>query len=327
MSQSGRRRFLAASGALFAAQIARTHAQRPDRPFRIGWPIFAPLRAARHLVEAFEAGMRDHGYVVGEDVVLEVRSAEGRVERYPQVVKEIVASNPHVIITSVNMTTDVVKSTTQTIPIVMAIGTDVVAAGYAESLARPGGNITGITWDVGGDVTAKALELLREAAPEISRVAVLWEPPYEANYRAAIDKAAKNFGLATIWLRYSGDLNKDFVEIRRQRADAMYGLTGARVWARRSEVVALAAAHRLPATYVVSEFVDAGGLMSYAPTNTGAFRAVARYVDQILRGANPGDLPVEQPARIDLVINLRAAKALGLKIPPALLLRADRVIE
>jgi len=271
--------------------------------------------------------MRDHGYVIGKDFVLDARSPEGEIERFPQVVKELVASSPDVIITSVNSTTDLVKSMTQTIPIVMGIGTDVIAAGYAKSLAKPGGNITGITWDVGGDVAAKALELLREAAPTISRVAVLWEPPYKANYRDAIENAARNFGLATIWLQYSGDLDKDFAEMRRQRADAMYALTGVRVWGRRSEVAALAAAHRLPATYVVSEFVDAGGLMSYAPTNIIAFRALARYVDKILRGANPGDLPIEQPSRIDLVINLRTAKALGLKLPQALLLRADRVIE
>jgi ABC-type uncharacterized transport system substrate-binding protein len=320
-----RRRLLLLSVAMLAAPLAS--AQRRDQPFRIGWPSLAPMGKTKHVHEAFEAGMRDHGYVVGEDVVVDVRSAEGRIERFPQVVKEVVASNPDVIITSTNMTTDVVRSMTQTIPIVMGIGTDVIAAGYAKSLAKPGGNITGITWDVGGEVTAKALELLREAAPKISRVAVLWEPPYEANYRVAIDKAARSFGLTTIWLQYSGDLDKDFADMRRQRADAMYALTGVRVWVRRSEVVALAETHRLPATYVVSEFVDAGGLMSYAPTNIVAFRAVARYVDKILRGANPGDLPIEQPSRIDLVINLRAAKALGLKIPRALLLRADRVIE
>jgi len=306
---------------------SRASAQRRDRPFRIGWPMLSPFQAGRHLVEAFEAGMRDRGYVAGEDFVVNVRSADGRIEVYPQVVKEIVTGNPHVIVTAVNTMTDVVRSETQTIPIVMAIGTDVVAAGYAKSLAKPGGNITGITWDVGGEVAAKALQLLREAAPEISRVAVLWEPPYEASYRAAIDMAARNFGLATIWLQYSGDLDKDFAEMRRQRADAMYALTAVRVWNRRSEVAALAAAHRLPATYVVSEFVDAGGLMSYAATNITRFRALARYVDKILRGANPGDLPIEQPSKIDLVINLRTAKALGLKLPQALLLRANRVIE
>jgi len=271
--------------------------------------------------------MRDHGYVIGKDYVLVMGHAEGKSERFPQVVKEIIASNPDVIITSTNGRTDVVKSMTQTIPIVMAIGTDVIAQGYAKSLAKPGGNITGITWDVGGEVTAKAVELLREAAPGISRLAVLWQPPYEANYRDDIDKAARNFGLATIWVQYSGDLDKDFAEMRRQRADALYTLTADEVWGRRSEVAALAAAYRLPATYVVSEFVDAGGLMSYAATNITRYRAVARYVDKILRGANPGDLPIEQPTKIDLVINLRAAKALGLKIPPALLMRADRVIE
>ena len=294
---------------------------------RIGWPMLAPPRGGRHLVEAFEAGLRDHGYVVGGDLVVDVRSADGRIERYQQVVKEIVGSNPDVIVTAVNMTTDAVKSLTQTIPIVMAIGTDVIAAGYAKSLARPGGNVTGITWDVGGDVAAKALELLREAAPQIARVAVLWEPPYEANYRAAIDKIAQRLGLSTIWLRYSGDLKGDFAEMLRQRADSVYALTGARVWVRRAEIAALAAAHRLPATYVVSEFVEAGGLMSYAPANVAAFRAAARYVDKILKGAKPGDLPIEQPSEIDLVINLRTAKALGLVIPPALRLRANRVIE
>jgi len=271
--------------------------------------------------------MRDYGYVEGKDYVMVRRSAEGKSERFPQVVKEVIASDPDVIITGTNMTTDVVKSMTQTIPIVMGIGTDVIGQGYAKSLAKPGGNITGITWDVGGVFAAKGLELLREAAPEISRLAVLWQPPYEANYRDDIDKAARNFGLATIWVQYSGDLDKDFAEMRRQRADALYSLTADEVWSRRSEVAALAAAYRLPATYVVSEYVDAGGLMSYAPTNITAFRALARYVDEILRGANPGDLPIEQPTKIDLVINLRAAKALGLKIPRTLLMRADRVIE
>jgi len=321
-----RRRLLLLPVAMLAASLAS--AQRRDRPFRIGWPWFSPpSEDGKRIREAFEAGMRDHGYVIGKDYVLDVRSAEGKNERYPHVVKEVIASSPDVIITGVNMTTDAVKSMTRTIPIVMGIGTDVIGQGYAKSLATPGGNITGMSWDPGGEVTAKALELLREAAPEISRLAILWEPPYKANYGAVIDEAARSLGLATIWVKYSGDLDKDFAEMRRQRADAMYVLTGVRVWSRRSEVAALAAAHRLPATYVVSEFVDAGGLMSYAPTNIIAFRALARYVDEILRGANPGDLPIEQPSRIDLVINLRAAKALGLNIPPSLLLRADRVIE
>jgi len=271
--------------------------------------------------------MRDHGYVIGKDYELVVRRAEGKIERYPQVVKEVIASNPDVIITDVNMTIDLVKSMTQTIPIVMAIGTHVIKHGYAKSLAKPGGNITGLTWDVDDVLTAKALELLREAAPTISRLAVLWDPPYKEDYRPVIDKAARNLGLATIWLQYSGDLDKDFAEMRRQRADAMYVLAGYKLWARRSEVAALAAAYRLPASYVASEMVDTGGLMSYGATNISRFRAVARYVDKILRGANPGDLPIEQPTKIDLVINLRAAKALELKLPPALLMRADRVIE
>jgi len=311
---------------MLAAPLAS--AQRRDRPFRIGWPYPNPKSKESDLIgKAFRAGMRDHGYVEGKDYVVDGRSAEGKSERFPQVVKEVIASNPDVIITATNGSTDLVKSMTQTIPIVMGVGTDVIAQGYAKSLAKPGGNITGFTWDVGGVVTAKALELLREAAPEISRLAVLWQPPYRANYGAVIDEAARNFGLATIWVQYSGDLDKDFAEMRRQRADALYALTGEEVWGRRSEVAALAAAHRLPATYVVSEYVDAGGLMSYAPTNITRYRALARYVDKIMRGANPGDLPIEQPTNIDLVINLRAAKALGLKIPPALLMRADRVIE
>jgi len=195
------------------------------------------------------------------------------------------------------------------------------------SLAKPGGNITGLTWDVGGVLTAKGLELLREAAPTISRLAVLWDPPYKEDYGPVIDKAARSFGLATIWVQYSGDLDKDFAEMRRQRADALYSITADEVWSRRSELAALAAAHRLPAYYVAPEYVDAGGLMFYGATNVTRFRALARYVDKILRGANPGDLPIEQPTKIDLVINLRAAKALGLKLPRALLMRADRVIE
>lgn len=325
MTQVRRRQFLLAASALLSAPLAP--AQPPRRIFRIGYPSISSPQAMGHLVEALEQGLREHGYVIGKDIVVELRTADGKIERYPDVVQEVVRSNPDVIVTGVNANTTAVKAATQTIPIVMAIGTDVVGAGYVKSLAKPGGNITGITWDVGGGTAAKALELLREAAPKISRVALLWEPPYKANYQGPIDSAASILGLSTLWLEYSGDLERDFAEALRWRADALYALTGARVYGRRGEIVALAAKHRLPATYRVAEYVNAGGLMSYSPSNTAAFKAAARYVDKILKGAKPGDLPVEQPTRINLVINLKAAKAIGLTIPPSLRLRADHVIE
>ena len=302
-------------------------AQPPRRIYRIGWPAIAPRHAFEHLVAALEQGLRDHGYVPGKDILIELRSAEGKMERYPEVVQEVVQSKPDVIVTGPNANTTAVKAATQSIPIVFAIGTDVIGEGYVKSLAKPGGNITGLTWDVGGGTVSKAFELLKEAAPRISRVAVLYEPPYHVVYRRAVEDGASAMKVSLVWLDSADNFERSIVQAVQERANAVYVMGGPRLFGRRAEVVALAAKHRLPATYVNTEYVDVGGLMAYAPNIATSFRGTARYIDKILKGAKPGDLPVEQPTKFDLVINLKTAKALGLKIPPSLLLRADRVIE
>lgn len=320
-----RRRFIALTGGALAAPFARAQSQR--KPFRIGWPAVAPRHALEHLIAALEQGLRDHGYVPGKDIVVEVRSADGKMERYPEVVQEVVRSKPDVILAGVNATTTLVKAATQSIPIVMAVGTDVIGAGYAKSLAKPGGNITGITVDVGAGTVIKRLELLKEIAPGISRIAVLWEPPYWDQDKSPMDSAASVLGLSTFWREYSGNPERDFAEMVRLRADAVHVEAGGTIYSRRTEIIALAAKHRLPTTFPVSEFVVSGGLMSYGPNLAGGFRAAARHIDRILKGARPGDLPIEQPTVIDLTINLKTAKALGLRIPQSVLIRASRVIE
>ncbi len=318
-----RRRFVALIGGTVAVPVIAL-AQRPRKIYRIGWPSLAPRSTLEPFVAALEQGLRDHGYVPGKDVVFEIHSAEERIERLAEVVQSVVRSRPDVIVTSLNPTTAAVKTATQTIPIVMTLGTDVVGTGFARSLAKPGGNITGLTWDVGTELPAKRLELLKEIVPRISRVAVLWAPPYKGQFQSSIDNAAAVLGLTTFWLELSDDLERDFAEMVRQRADAVV-LSAAGL--RRTEFYALAAKHRLPTAGGVSESVQAGALISYGPNIAAAYRAAARYIDKIFKGAKPGDLPVEQPTKIDLVINLKTAKALGITIPQQVLLRADRVIE
>jgi len=320
-----RRRFVALIAGALAAPLAR--AQQARRIYRIGFPAIAPRHAIEHLIAALEQGLRDLGYVPGKDILIEVRSAEGKMERFPEVVQEVVRSKPDVILTGVNANTTLVKAATQSIPIVMTIGTDVVGAGYVKSLAKPGGNITGITWDVGGGTVIKRLELLKEIAPRISRIAVLWESPYREQYKPYVDTAAPLLGVSTFWHEYSGDPERDFAEMTRLRAEAVDVYPSGGIFSRRAEIIALAAKHRLPTAFSVSEFVASGGLMSYGPNLAGAFRAAARHIDKILKGAKPGDIPVEQPTVIDLTINLKTANALGIKVPQMVLLRADRVIE
>lgn len=226
-----------------------------------------------------------------------------------------------------NHVTAAARSVTQSIPIVFTVGTDVIGEGFVESLAKPGGNITGLTWDVGDGTVSKAVQLLKEAVPKIVRVAVLFEPPYQIQYRKAIEDGASGSKVGLVWLESASDPERAFAEAIRARANGAYVLAGPRLFGRRAEIPALAAKHRLPATYVNTEYVDVGGLMAYAPNVATSFRESARYIDKILKGAKPGDLPVEQPTKIDFVINLKTAKALGITLPQMILLRATRVIE
>lgn len=316
---------ICALSALYALPSA--WAQRLRKPFRIGFPSIAPRQAFEHLAQALEQGLRDHGYVLGKDIVIDYRSAGGRIERYPEVAQEMVRNNPDLIVTGVNAATAPVKALTQTIPIVMLVGTDVIRQGFAKSYARPGGNVTGLTRDVGSDAEVKRLELLKLAVPGISRVGVLYDAPYDVEYGSAIREAALVLGMKLSSGDITDDFERGFAAVARERVDAIVTQGGPRMFARRAELVALAAKHRLPAAYHDMEYVEAGGLMSYGPDLAALFRAGARFVDKILKGARPGDLPVEQPTKIDLAINLTTARALGLKIPQIVLLRAERVIE
>ena len=219
------------------------------------------------------------------------------------------------------------KAATQSIPIVMVIGTDVIRQGLVKSLASPGGNITGLTWDVGDDTAVKNFELLREAAPTSTRVAILYDPPGEYKNSDVIKRGLSTLRLSPFFKPFSGDLKQDFADMVQHDCRALIVFGGIQLYLRNAEVVALAAKHRLPAMYGGAEAVDLGGLMSYGPNILAAYRKAARFVDRILKGAKPADLPVEQPTVLELVINLKTAKALGLTIPQSLLLRADRVIE
>ena len=326
MSQVRRRQFLIAAGALYVAPLGG-QAQQPGKIYRIGWLGTAPLRTIEHLIAAFEQGLRDHGYVVGSNAVIKFAEADGKVERLPDLARELVLSGVDVIVCGTNPNTSAAMAATKTIPIIFAVGTDVIGAGYVKSFAKPGGNITGITWDVGGGTVSKAIELLKEVAPKISRVAVLYEPPYHVTFRGAVEEGASANKVGLVWLNVVDNPERAFAEAARERADAAYLLVGPRIFGRRAEVAGLALKHRLPSTYVNTEYVDVGGLLAYAPNISTSFREAARYVDRILKGAKPGDLPVEQPTKYELAINLKTAKVLGLTIPHSLLLRADRVIE
>ena len=321
-----RRKLLVLIGSAAAAPTL-VMAQRPGKVHRIGWLSPAGFRSTAHFVAAFEEGLRDHGYVPGQNAVIDIRTADGKPERLAELAHELVRSGVDVIVVGTNPATAAAQSATQSIPIVFAIGVDVVGAGLVKSLAKPGGNVTGLTLDVGSDVTTKRYELLKQISPKISRVAILWEPPYKDLYRKAIDEVATALRIGTSRFEFSGNLERDFAEMLRWRADAIIAHTYVGLYAQRAELCALAAKHRLPTGFASSEFVDVGGLMSYGPNAAASFRSAARFVDRILKGTKPADLPVEQPSKIDLTINLKTAKALGLKVPPTLLQRADRVIE
>jgi putative ABC transport system substrate-binding protein len=313
-------------GTLLAASFAR--AQTATKVHRVVWLGINPPTASQHLITALTEGLRSHGYVEGRNLIFEFRHADGKMERLPELAAEVARTRPDVLVTSTNPFTHAARRATQTIPIVMVVGTDVVNEGFVASLAHPGGNITGLTWDVGVVTMAKRFEFLKEAMPKLSRVAVLWDPGADAAaFESAIKEGAARSGLKLIWLRVTDDLETLFAETQRAGAQAIFTGGGVRLFRLRKEVVTLAARYRLPDTHYTAEFVDAGGLMSYAPNLPEMFRRAAVHIDKILRGAKPAELPVEQPTRIDLVINLKTAKALGLSLPNSLLVRADRVIE
>jgi putative ABC transport system substrate-binding protein len=328
-----RRTFLAGAVALLAAPLA-AEAQQTTRIARIGWLGGSPARGT-HLREAFLQALRDLGYVEGRNLVMEYRYAEANVERFPALAAELAALKVDVIFASAGSTGALAaKQATRTIPIVFVGGPDPVAGGLVASVARPGGNVTGLSSLFSLELVTKCMELLKQAVPRVRRVAVLWAPADTAEQQAkttleAAEVAARALGvrLHVVEARGPGDFDRAFSEMARARADALVVLGGRMFFEERRRLVDLAARSRLPAVYSLRESADAGGLMSYGANLKDLYRRAATYVDKILKGANPGDLPIEQASTFELVINLKTAKALGLTIPPSVLARADQVIE
>jgi putative ABC transport system substrate-binding protein len=326
-----RRTFLGMmAGSLLAAPLA-AEAQPVAKVPRIGYLALNPT-ANPHLHEAFRQGLRDLGYVEGRNVVIESRDAEGKPERLPALAAELVALKVDVLVAQSTVAALAAKQATRTLPIVFPVA-DPVSSGLVTSLARPGGNLTGLSI-LAPEMVGKGLELLKQAVPGVSRVAVLWDPgafPERTakDMRKEVEVAARALGVRLQFIEARGpdDFDRAFSEMTRARAGALTVLGGSMLFSERKRLVDLAGKNRLPAVYPWREGVDAGGLMAYGPNVADLFRRAATYVDKILKGAKPGDLPIEQPTKFELVINLKTAKALGLTIPRSLLQRADQVIE
>ena len=306
-------------------------AQQPTKILRIGFLAAATPATAAHLLEAFKQGLHEHGYVEGKNTVLELRFGEGKAEQFPILAAELVRLKVDVIVALTNPVIDAVRQATQTIPIIMPAASDPVGAGFVASLARPGGNITGLT-GYSPELNGKRLEILKEAFPKLSRVALLLSPNFPGSTLdlKETESAARALGLRMqpLEVRDDSDIDRSFKAMIKERADALTMFPGHPVlFVNRKKIVELAANHRLPAMYSLIEFVEAGGLMFYGPDLLVGYRRAADYVDKILKGAKPAELPVEQPTKFDLVINLKTAKQIALTIPPNVLARADRVIK
>jgi putative ABC transport system substrate-binding protein len=328
-----RRTFLAGTGAVLLAAPLAVLAQQAAKIARIGY-LAPDLAANPHLHEAFRQGLRDLGYVEGRNLVIEYRDAEGKFERLPALAAELVALKVDVIVAGGGTQAALAANqATRTLPIVFIAVGDPVRSGLVTSLARPRGNVTGLSL-LSPDLIGKCLELLKQAVPGVSRVAVLRQPGAvpertEKDILNGVEVAAWALGvrLQVVEARGPADFDRAFSDMTKARADALTVLASTMFSVEQRRLVDLAAKNRLPAVYTSREFVDAGGLMSYGTSLDNSFRRSAIYVDKILKGANPGDLPVEQPTKFELVINLKTAKDLALTIPQSVLARADDLIQ
>jgi putative ABC transport system substrate-binding protein len=314
-------------GLLAAPLVAEVSAQPLRRIARVG--ILNAGTAQDVRVDELRDGLRELGYVEGQNLVTTYRWADGHQDRLPGLAAELLGSNVEVIV-AMGPAVWAAKQQTSTVPIVVAFSGDPVATGMVSNLARPGANITGVSF-MSNDLAAKRLELLKQASSRIARVAVLYNPdePPSAPELRETEAAARTIGVTLQPLegRQPGDLDGLFAAAARQRADALLVFAHGFAALNRGRIIELAARHRLPTMYGYREYVDAGGLMAYGANIQGMVRRAASYVDRILKGAKPGDLPIEQPTKFELVINLKTAKALGLTIPQPLLLRADEVVQ
>jgi putative ABC transport system substrate-binding protein len=300
------------------------------KPARIGLlgAVSPPAAAAR--VETFKLGLRDLGYTEGKNIVIEPRYAEGQLGRLPTLAAELVRLKVDMIVTAGAQATRAAKQATSTIPIVMTNDPDPVGSGFVASLARPGGNVTGLS-TLSPELSGKRLEILGEIVPKLSRVAVFSTStqPGHAQDIKELELAAKEFKMQIqhVDVLKSGDIETAFQAAAKGRADGLLTLSSAILRSHRTQLAELALKHRIPAIYNDVQFAEAGGLIFYGVSSRDLDRHAAIFVDKILKGAKPGDLPVERPAKFDLVINLKAAKQIGLIIPPNVLARADRVIK
>ena len=313
---------------LISASLGTAAAQAPARVPRVGYlspgSSSDPARVRR--LEAFRQGLRDLGYVEGRSIVIESRWAEGKYERYPALAGDLVRSKVDVIVVVGNAAIQAASQATKTIPIVMGVG----VIDSSGSLSRPGGNVTGMSM-MAPDLAGKQLELLKEVVPKLSRVALLWNPtnPGNAPQLREAEPAARALGLRlqTLQARVPQEIDSAFAAMTKERAEALLILVDAMFTNQVRQIAELAAKKRLPAIYGVTEYAEAGGFMVYGANLLDLERRAATYVAKILKGAKPADLPIEQPSKFELLINLKIAKTLGLTLPPSLLLRADQVMD
>jgi putative ABC transport system substrate-binding protein len=326
-----RRAFISTvAGGLLAAPFA-AEAQQAGKVYRIGYLTGGLSTDSPVLREAFRQGLRELGWVEGQNVVIEYRFAEGRYDRLPELAAELVRLKVDIIVTVATPAAVAAKDATATIPIVGISLGDPVGIGLIASLARPGGNVTGLSYSVGLELVRKQLELLKEIVPKVRRVAILSNPanPFHAFATRDVKGAARSLGVQLQLLEARGPTEFDgaFAAMVKKRVGALVVVPDQMFQLHRTRLADLVARSRLPAAYGIREYVEAGGLISYGTSLPDLWRRAATYVDKILKGAKPGDLPVEQPTKFELVINLKTAKALGLTIPPSLLARADEVIH
>ena len=314
---------------LLAVPLA-TGAQQPAKVYRIGYLGVTSASATAHLIQAFQLGLREFGYIEGQNITIEYRWAGGRNDRLPGLAAELVRLKVDVIVVGPPPAALAARNATKTIPIVFAAGVDPVASGLVASLARPGGNVTGLA-TISPELSGKRLQLLKEAVPTISRVAVFWTPTNPSHGQALEEAEAAaeilRLQLQPVEYRTPDDFESAFQAATRERASALMVLDDPVSFSQRARIVGLAARSRLPAIYGFREFAEAGGLIIYGPSLPDQWRRAAEYVHKILKGAKPAALPVEQPIKFELLVNLKTAKALGLTISKTILFRADEVIQ
>ncbi len=328
--QVDRRTFILTSTLAGVAAPFLVEAQQAGRVWKVGVLEPGHLAVQAHLIEAFRQGLRELGYLEGRNLVIERRFAEGTLERLPELAAELARLKVDVIVAAGTPAIKAARQATREIPIIMSAVGDPVGEGLVASLARPGGNITGVTVQ-SPELSAKRLQLLKEAVPRVSRVAIVWDPRivHEVNGFNEAEIAARSLGLTLLSVRVKrpDDLEVAFAGAARDGANGVFVFPNSITTDYGKRIADLALKHRLPGVYGVGELAEAGGLLAYGPVRADNYRKVAAFVDKVLTGARPGDLPIQQPTKFELVINLRTAKALGLAIPQSVLLRADRVIE